>query len=383
MLYLNNAATTYPKPGCVCKAVEDCLYFYSSSANRDSSKHEAAEKITWQARTKLAKLFSVRDSSRIVFTSGATESINLALKGLLKPGDHVVTTSMEHNAVTRPLYYLESRRDVKTTKVQCSTEGELDPQDIARAITPQTRLIIMTHASNVTGTIMPVEEVGRIARDKNVLFMLDAAQTAGILPIDVEKMRIDLLAFTGHKCLLGPAGTGGLYIRKGINIAPLKHGGTDNHSDLNTMPEVLPDKYEAGTPNLPGIAGLSAALDFIMGEGTRKILRHDQVLTGQFLEDISKVNPDMIRIYGPNETDRRLGIISLNIPGADPFETAEVLEKEYMIISRPGLQCSPDAHRTIGTFPQGTVRLSFGYFNLDTEIDFLIGAIKDITSVLG
>lgn len=289
---------------------------------------------------------------------------------------------MEHNAVTRCLYYLQ-KRDIRTTKVRCSEKGELDPQDIERAITPQTRLIILTHASNVAGTIMPVEEVAQIARAKDIPFLVDSAQTAGVLPIDVEKMNIALLAFTGHKGLFSPAGTGGLFIREGIDIEPFKHGGTGNYSDLDTQPDVLPDRYEAGTPNLPGIAGLCAGIDFVINEGIKRIFKHDQKLTKRFLGGIEKINSGKVKVYGPQDANKQLGVISMNISGADPFEVAEVLEKEYTIVCRPGLQCSPDAHRTIGTFPTGTLRFSFSYFNFEDQIDFLTGAIKDIVNVLG
>jgi len=379
MLYLNHAATSHPKPESVYQAVDTCLRGKCNGNGRSNADLDA-DRLVYQTRERIATLLNIPQSARIVLTSSGTESLNVALFGLLSPGDHVITTSMEHNAVTRSLHYLRTSRAVTVTKIPCSPEGELDPQDIRRVIQSKTKLIVITHASNVTGTILPIQEVGQIAKEHSILFLVDAAQTVGHLRIDVKNTGIDLLAFPGHKGLFGPPGTGGLYIAEGINFRPLKYGGTGSHSDLDTIPESLPDKYEAGTPNLPGIAGLKAGVEFILQTGLELIRRHELHLTELFLEKV--VELDEIQIYGSQEPFHRVATVSLNITGCDPLEVAQALQEVYGIICRPGLHCAPDAHKTIGTFPQGTLRFSFGYSNTAEEVDALVTALSQIIEVM-
>ena len=376
-IYLDNAATSYPKPETVYAAVDRFMRDVGSSSGRGAyRKALLADKIVFATREALGRLFGVRDVSRIVFTANATESLNLALKGLLAPGDHVVTSSMEHNAVWRPLKRLEHERGIEVTAVPCSMDGSLNPQDVADALRPNTRLVALTHASNVTGTILPIGEVGEAARRHGVLLLLDAAQTAGSCPLDVEALGIDLLAFTGHKGLFGPTGTGGLYIREGIDLLPLKEGGTGGESILEHQPNHLPDRYEAGTLNVCGIAGLSSGVEFILNEGVDRIREKEKELTGYFLQALEGIHG--IEVYGPKDPEKQVGVVSLNISGVMPQDVAHVLDEAYEIMVRSGLHCAPMAHRTIGTIDRGTVRFGLGYFNTIEEIDAAVQALAEI-----
>lgn len=377
-IYLDNAATSYPKPDCVIKAMEG--YFKNIGANAGRSAYKAAQetsRIVFEARENAAKLIGTKDSSRVVFTSNATEGLNLAILGLLREGDRVITSSMEHNSVMRPLRYLEKTKGIKISIVKCLSEGELDVLDIKKKITGKTKLIVVTGASNVTGTIMPVAEIGRIAREHNITFLVDSAQIAGCLPIDVEKSNIDLLAFSGHKGLLGPQGTGCLYISDKVKLPiPLKFGGTGSHSDSEVQPDFLPDKYESGTLNLIGIAGLGAGVDFILKEKVNNIRKKLEILTEYLIVEVKKIKG--IKIYGVTNPSRRTAVISLNIKEKASSDVCEILDRKYGIAVRGGLHCSPAAHRTIGSFPEGTVRVSIGYFNTEQEIDCLIKALHNI-----
>jgi len=332
----------------------------------------------YETRRDLARLFGIRDASRLVFTHNATEALNLAIKGALHMGDHVVTSSMEHNAVWRCLRVLEAEGLISVTPVRCAPDGSLDVQDIVSALRPNTRLMVFTHASNVTGTLMPIGELGQIARERGVILLVDAAQTAGVYPVDVEGLSVDLLAFTGHKGLLGPQGTGGLYIREGINLRPLKEGGTGSESTLEHQPFTLPDRYEAGTLNVPGIAGLGAAVRFILDEGLERIREREVLLTGEVLEGLSQI--PAIRVYGPQDARRQVGVVSIGVQGVRPGEVAYVLDEVYSINVRAGLHCSPCAHRTIGTLDQGTLRISLGYFNSREHVEDLVGALGEIAA---
>ncbi len=376
-IYLDNAATSYPKPEAMPRAVHDYLVNIGVSSGRGAyRKALQADKLVFETRKRLASLFNVKDTSRIVFTLNVTESLNLALKGMLKPGDHVVTTSMEHNAMWRPLKVLEEERGITLTAVPCPQGNAVKPEDVEKAITPQTRLVAVTHASNVTGTLMPLEDIGIICRKYNVPLLLDAAQTAGVYPVDVEKLNIDLLAFTGHKGLLGPNGTGGLFIASGIDLAPLKEGGTGEESLLEHQPLTLPDRFEAGTPNITGIAGLGAALQFILDQGVEDICVHEESLTAYALERLPAVPG--ITIYGPQSARERVAVISFNLEDIAPEEVGYVLDEAYGIMVRAGLHCSPCAHRCLGTVDRGAVRISFGYFNTHQEIDRLVEALIHI-----
>ncbi|WP_307403620.1 aminotransferase class V-fold PLP-dependent enzyme [Desulfofundulus luciae] len=376
VVYFDNAATSWPKPPEVLAAMEHCLREVGANPGRAGHKLAlAANRLVDETRKELAALFNIRDSDRIVFGLNATEALNLAIKGLLKPGQHVVTSSMEHNSVTRPLHVLQGR-GVEVTKVPCDHTGAIRVEDVAAAIRPDTVAIIMTHASNVTGTIMPVAEIGRLARKKGLRFIVDAAQTAGVLDIDVEAMHIDLLAFPGHKSLLGPPGTGGLYVAKGVDLTPLKEGGTGSHSDVPGQPEVLPERYESGTLNTVGLAGLGAGVKFIRWEGMERIRRHEQDLTRQFLEGLKKI--EGIRVYGPRDATCQAPVVSFAVKNRPAGDIGTILDQKYNIACRAGLHCAPDAHRTLGTFEQKLVRFSFSYFNRPDEVDYALKCLLEI-----
>ncbi len=373
MIYLDNAATTWPKPEETIIAMEECIRNAGANPGRGGHKMSLdAGRIIFETREEAARLFKVGDPVRIIFTGNATESLNLALKGLLNPGDHVITSSMEHNAVARPLHVLQ-RQGVEVTEILCSPEGMLDPREVRKAIRKNTTAVVILHASNVIGTIMPVEEVGKITREKELCFLVDVAQTAGLLDIDVDKMNIDLLAFTGHKSLYGPQGTGGLFIREGIRLEPLKEGGTGSSSESLEQPENLPDKFESGTPNTPGIAGLGAGIRFIKAKGLPQIRSHERELTARFLEGLKQIK--RVKIYGPADPALQVPVVSVNIEGQDSSEVAFVLDKAFDIACRSGLHCSPSAHRTIGTVNRGTVRFSFSFFNTFSEVDLTLEAL--------
>lgn len=377
-IYFDNAATTFPKPPGMSAAM--AAFQDTIAANPGRSGHRMsveAGRVLYEARDRLASLFGVKDPLDIVFTLNATMALNIAVHGLLKPGDHVVTTSMEHNSVARPLRWLEST-DVGLTIVEADrATGAVEPGDIIDALKPSTKLVAMTHASNVTGTIMPVETVGAEARRRGVSLLVDAAQTAGAIPIDVASMNIDLLAFTGHKSLFGPMGTGGLYVRPGLNLEPLLRGGTGSRSEEDVQPEFMPDRLESGTPNTVGAAGLRAGLRFIEETGLPRIIEHKKTLTKRFLNGLREIKD--ATVYGSPTPDNRLSIVALNIRGRECSEVARLLDERYGILIRAGLHCSPWAHKTIGTYPNGAVRFSFGCFNTDEEVDASLAALSEIS----
>ena len=377
-IYLDNAATSFPKPESVYKAVSDTLRKYGSSPGRGGHKMSIqTERLIFETREKIASFFNIPSSSNVIFTFNVTMGINLALKGFLKAGDHVLTSSMEHNAVMRPLKRLE-KEGVAKTVVKCSNEGFLNSKDIEREIKPNTKLIIITHASNVVGTILPIREVGEIARKKGIAFFVDAAQSAGLLPIDVQRDNIDMLGCTGHKSLFGPQGTGFLYIKDGLDIKPLIEGGTGSNSESDEMPDFFPDKFQAGTLNTPGIAGLGAGIEFIQKEGLKNIRAKELHLTTEIMNGLKNIKG--VKLYGSLNPLDRVAVVSFNIEGKDPSEVGNILNEKYNIMSRVGLHCAPNAHRTIGTFTEGTVRVSVGYFNTEEDIDKLISAIRNISS---
>lgn len=354
-----------------------------SAANPGRSGHRMsieAGRVLYDTRAGLASLFGIKDPLRIAFTLNATMALNIALLGLLKPGDHVITTSMEHNSVARPLRWLESTGVALTIVQADSMTGEVKAEDIIAAINPATKLVAMTHASNVTGTIMPVAEVGKETRIKGVTLLVDAAQTAGAIPIDVETMGVDMLAFTGHKSLFGPMGTGGLYVKPGLELEPLLRGGTGSRSEEDIQPEFMPDRLESGTPNTVGAAGLGAGLGFIEATGLNQIRKNKEALSLRFLEGLSGI--DGITVYGLPDGAGRLPIVALNMADLACSEIADRLDKDYEIMVRAGLHCSPWAHETVGTYPDGAVRFSFGYFNTNDEIDAALLALREIKSAL-
>jgi cysteine desulfurase family protein len=380
IIYLDNAASSWPKPEDTWKAMEH--FMRSVGANPGRSGHRLsieAGRILMETRDALAELFGINDPLRIVFTRNATESLNLAICGALRPGDHCITSCMEHNSVMRPLRALE-KKGLEITIVFCSPQGELDPRDVEKAIKRNTRLIVTTHASNVVGTLMPVGAIGKIARRHGVWFCIDAAQTAGALPIDVKTMNIDLLAFTGHKSLYGPQGTGGLYIREGLEkgLEPLMRGGTGSRSEFQEQPDFMPDKYESGTPNTVGIAGLGAGVRFCLTHGVAQIRNKEQTLTRTLIEGLQSIPG--ISVYGVGDAEAQVAIVSFTIRDLSPSEITMELDEEFGIMSRPGLHCAPAAHQTIGTFPQGTVRLSAGYFTTEEEIAFALKAVEKIAA---
>lgn len=377
MIYFDNTATSFPKPPCVLEAM--AKFMNEIGANPGRSGHRLAiesGRIVYQAREAVVELFHVIDPMRIVFTANVTEALNLALHGLLKPGDHVITSSMEHNSMMRPLRCLE-QRGVELTVVPCSAQGVLDPQNIESAIRSNTVMIALNHASNVVGTILPIEEIGQIARRHNLLLLVDAAQTAGVLPIDLEKDGIDLLGFTGHKSLYGPMGTGGLIIGKRVALEkfePIKCGGTGSRSEHESQPQFLPDKFESGTPNAVGLAGLNASVRWILSQGIENIRSHEIQLTRRLLNGLNSMSG--VSIYGVQQAEQQIATVSFNIRDKAPSEIGLRLDEEFGILCRVGLHCSPASHRTIGTFPAGTVRFGLGFYNTEDEVDFAIAAIR-------
>jgi cysteine desulfurase family protein len=380
VVYLDNAATSFPKPPATLKAMMRYQQEIGGSPGRSGHRLSIeAGRVVHEAREVLARLFNIHDPLQIVLTQNATEALNIALIGLLKPGDHVVTTGMEHNAVMRPLRFLASR-GVDLSVVPTSNRGELDPDDMRAAFRTNTRVVVMTHATNVTGTIMPVKEVGAMTRERgDIVLCVDAAQTAGALPIDVAAMSIDLLAFTGHKSLYGPQGTGGLYIRKGLDekIAPLMRGGTGSRSEFEEQPDFMPDKFESGTPNTIGLAGLAAGAAFILEQGVEAVAAKELALTRRFLDHLQAFGRH-VTVYGPPAAQDRIPLISFNLRDITPSDAALYFDEQWGIMCRPGLHCAPAAHRTIGTFPRGTVRFSFGLFNTEEHVELAAKALRQL-----
>jgi cysteine desulfurase family protein len=379
LVYLDNSATSWPKPKEVLESIRKAIEQYGANPGRSGHKLAIeAARIIYETREALAELFGLEDPERVILTKNVTEALNLVLYGFLKPGDHVITSSMEHNSVMRPLRDLE-KKGVEVTQIRASEKGEIDPQDVLKSIRKNTKLIVLVHLSNVTGTIMPVEEVLKISKDHGIPLLLDAAQSAGTIPINLKELPVDLLAFTGHKGLFGPQGTGGLIINtEGLEkrIEPLMRGGTGSKSEEEEQPEFLPDKYESGTPNTPGIAGLGEGVRFILKEGIERIREKKEKLTLKLIEGLKEIKG--VKLYGPLDPKKQIGIVSFNLEGKSPSEVSHLLDEKYNILSRPGLHCAPSAHKSIGTFPFGTVRFSVGYFNTEEEIEYAIRAVRDL-----
>ena len=377
--YLDNAATSWPKPDSVYEAVRAAMCELGAPAGR-SAYAEAAEveALVGEARRQAAELLGAEDPRRIIFTSNATDALNLAIHGSLARGDHVVTTVVEHNSVLRPLRRWASR-GVELTHIRCDAQGWIDPQEVEAAIRPNTRLIALTHASNVTGTVQACEDVGRIAREHGVLFLVDAAQTAGHWPIDVRDLACSFLAAPGHKGLLGPLGVGLLYIAPGVEqrLEPVRQGGTGTLSDSDLQPDTLPDKYEAGNLNVPGILGLLAGLRFVRERGVQSLQVHQRHLTARLLEGLGGVG--QVTTFGSADSDRRVGVVSLVVAGYDPQEAAGMLDAAYRVQVRSGLHCAPLMHQALGTFAAGgTLRISIGPFNTLEEIDLAVRALAEL-----
>jgi cysteine desulfurase family protein len=372
MIYLDNAATTYPKPEGVYRRIDGILRTVGGSPGRASHRMALdAARVVFNARESISKLIGCPDSSRIVFTKNATEAINIALKGLLKPADHVVTTTFEHNAVANTILSLEAN-GVEATRLRPDKGGFISPDGVERALTSKTRMVCISHASNVFGTIQDAAAIGRLLRDRGVLFMLDAAQTIGALEIDVEKDNIDILAATGHKALFGPQGTGFLYLREGVEPETIISGGTGvSDEDLE-----IPERLEAGTMNTPGIGALAAGVEFILSEGMDKIREHETRLVGELLEGLLGI--EGVRVIGTLEADKRVGLVSFTMEGITPTEAGLLLDHDFSIMVRTGTHCAPSAHTEAGTMPEGAIRVSPSYLNTVEEIKKFIDAIKTI-----
>jgi cysteine desulfurase family protein len=380
IIYFDNAATSFPKPEEVTQAMVHFSREIGASPGRSGHRLAIeAGRIVFEARERISQLFGVKDSSRVVFGLNATEGINQGLKGLLRPGDHVITSSMEHNSVMRPLRAM-MKEGVQAAILSCSPEGFLDPSDVKKAIRPNTRMVVLNHASNVVGTLQPLAEIGEVCRRQGVLFFVDAAQSAGAAPLDMEREKIDLLAFTGHKALFGPQGTGGLVLGERVDekeLVPVKRGGTGSRSEQEEHPDFLPDLCESGTPNAVGLAGLLAGLEFVMKVGIGKIRHHEKRLTERLLRGLLEIGG--VTVYGPGTAEKQLATVSFNIQGVAPSEVGLRLDEEYGILCRVGLHCAPAAHRTLGTFPEGTVRFGLSYLNREEEVEETLQAIRRIT----
>jgi cysteine desulfurase family protein len=376
-IYLNNAATSWPKPEEVYIAVDTFLRQHGASQGRGEFKRSReATDIIENCRRKLAEFLNAEDPTRVVFTKNCSEALNIAIKGVLRRGDHVITSSMEHNSVWRPLKTLEQKGWITLSEIRCSERGEIDLDAVKDAFQPSTRLLVCTHASNVTGTIFPLAELSELSHTNRALFLVDTAQTAGVLPLDVDELGIDLLAASGHKGLLGPQGTGVLYIAPDLILETLMEGGTGSNSLSPFQPADLPGRFEVGTHNGPGIAGLGAALDFILKTGIKEIRAKEHKLTGLLIEQLQQI-PNVV-VYGPRDPDQQVGVVSFNILDVYPEEVGSVLDEAYNIMVRTGLHCAPQAHRTIGTIERGTVRVSPSFFNTEDEITYFIQAIREI-----
>lgn len=380
-IYFDNASTTFPKP----KEVADAVYRYmtgvGSNINRGcyDSAYQAAEAV-FETRQLLCKLFGGRDCKNVIFTKNVTESLNVILKGFLKPGDHVLTSSMEHNAVMRPLNQLAGR-GVTFSRIPCTGTGELIAESMEALLTGHTRAVVMTHASNVCGTLLPIGPVGAFCQRHGLKLIVDTAQTAGTWPVNMEEMHIDALAFTGHKGLLGPQGTGGFVLREDMVplIEPLLSGGTGSISHTEEVPAFMPDRFEPGTMNLPGILGLREGLLWLERTGPDAVRAHELALTERFLAGLAPLEAaGQIRIIGKRTPEGRTGVVSIQTRNVDPAQAAFELDDGYGVMTRVGLHCAPSAHKTLGTYPTGTIRFSFGWWNTEGEVDAAVGALEAI-----
>ena len=375
-VYLDNAATSWPKPETVYQAVDHFMREVGATPGRGGHRREEeAQRIADETRAALAQLFHAPDPQSIAFTLNATQAINMALKGLLRPGDHVVTSSIEHNAMWRPLKALE-KRGVEVTAVPCAPDGMLDPAGVEAAWRPHTRLVAMLHASNVLGALLPIAEVGEIAHRYGALLLVDAAQTAGAYPIDLQAMGVDLLAFAGHKGTYGPHGTGGLVVRPGIALETWVEGGSGVPSRPDTMPEELPIRLEAGTQNAAGLAGLLAGVRFVLEQGVENIRAHEMALAGRLIERLQAVPG--LNILGPGDLKRRTAVVAITVDGYAPEQLATVLDKVFGVATRAGLHCAPQAHHVAGTLEFGALRFSPGFFTTFEEVDYAVKALQDV-----
>ena len=377
MIYLDNAASSWPKAPGVAEAVAECITHLAANPGRGSHRMAVeASRVLFDTRKLIAKLLRVRNPNDIAFTLNTTAALNLAIKGYVKPGDHVICTSVEHNSVRRPLEFLRKTQGVQITYVETDAQGKLDLNRVRNAIRSNTKLLVCNHSSNLLGTILPIAELRTITRAAGVKMLVDAAQTAGVLEIDAGQLELDMVAFPGHKGLLGPQGTGGLYLSPDLELEPLLHGGTGSQSEKIEQPNVRPDRYESGTPNTPGISGLKKGVEFVLNETVESIHTKEWKLTQRLMEGLSRLQG--IHLLGPSIGEDRTGIVAFTLEKADSSEVAFILDQSYQIAVRAGYHCTPLAHETAGTTQCGAVRASVGCFTTEQEIDAMIDAVAEI-----
>jgi cysteine desulfurase family protein len=380
MIYLDNAATSFPKPESVYLALD--AFARTSLANPGRAGHKmalAAERELDNCRHLLNQFFHGAAPERFVFTLNCTDALNMAFKCVLNDGDHVITTDLEHNSVSRPLRALELAGRITLARLKAGSDGTLDPDAVRRALTPRTRMVAVTHASNVLGTVQPIAEVGRIVREREAIFLVDAAQTAGVLPIDVQTLGIDLLAFPGHKGLFGPTGTGALYVSPRVKLRPWREGGTGGDSASETQPAEFPYWLEGGTPNVLGVAGLAAGIRHVQETGLARIHDHESTLVERLWRRLDELPG--FEVFGHRDHSRRVGTLSFRCEMLPAAEIGGILDQAFDVAVRPGLHCAPHIHRAIGTFPEGTVRVSPGPFNTEGDIDVIAGALREMIAV--
>ena len=378
-VYFDNAATSFPKPEKVYETMH--RFIQTAGANPGRAGHRMAveaEQAIEQTRILLAKLFGLSAPERLVFTLNATDALNMGIKGILRKGDHAITSVLEHNSVSRPLERLVDEGWITLTRLPCDAEGFLSSDKVQKALRKETRLVVLTHASNVLGTVQPIREIGRMLSDTKAYFMVDAAQTAGILPIDVEADNIDVLAFPGHKALLGPPGSGGLYVRDCVQLEPWREGGTGGDSATRLQPESFPFFLEGGTPNTLGIVGLGTGVRFILDTGLTKIEHHERSLRQKLVDGLR--NDHRFTLYGPLKGEETVSTLSINVQDIRPEEVGAILDQSFNIAVRSGLHCAPYLHKELGTFPDGTVRISLGFFNTEEEVEGCLNALQQIAS---
>lgn len=374
--YFDNSATSFPKPESVYKCVEKAVRLYGANPGRGGHRMavEASQAI-YETREKVASLFNIKNPLQIAFTYNSTYALNFAVKGAVPKDSHIITTSLEHNSVLRPVFYEKDENNAHVSIIEPSKDGNIHSEDIIAAMKPETKAVVLTHMSNVTGAIIDLLPITTEARKRNILTIVDVSQSAGFLDIDVEKMKIDILCFTGHKSLFGIQGTGGIYIREGIPFSPIIEGGTGSFSKMKRQPHSMPEALEAGTLNTPGIVSLGAGIDFINSIGLENIRKHEYSLTEKFIEGIKNI--EEIIIYGP---EKRGPVVTLNIKGVDSGDLAAYLDEEYGILTRAGIHCAPLAHESMHSGENGGVRFSFGYFNTEEDITYAINTLKNIVS---
>lgn len=378
-VYLDNAATSYPKPESVYRALDHFMREVGASAGRGAYAEArwTGERIQ-ECREAICRLIGARHPERLIFTLNATDGLNLGIRGVVRPGDHVITSDMDHNSVLRPLNALQQRGVLTYTRVRCSETGELDPTDVARAIQPNTRLIALVHGSNVSGTLLPIAAVGALARERGILFLVDAAQTCGAYPMDLATLPVDLLAFPGHKSLLGPLGTGALYIGEGLDLASIREGGTGSMSEKDTQPETLPDRYEAGSHNAAGIVALLEGVRYLLERGVADVRAHKERLVARFLNRLAEI--EGVTVRGPRTAALNAGVVSVNVAGRSPHEVSAALEERFRVQTRAGLHCAPWAHKALGSYPAGTTRFSLGPFTTEADIDTAAEALAAVVA---